>query len=155
MQKHLRSAALLGLLVTVISLQSCSAWCKKKTQAVETETATQKHTKMDLKQPVSTIDLRILESETLTVIPNDFSSILKLLEKAQYDKKWNETAIMVKMKTPDYSMDLKSDGQEPQLVYFWVEGSRLKVDDTWFLLKPADSKNLAEFLSKYKNTFNK
>lgn len=155
MQKYLRTGALLGLLVTTISLQSCAALCKKKTPATETEIATKKHTKMKINQPLTIMDLRILDSEMLTVIPNDFESIIQLMEKAKYDKKWNETAIMVKMKTPDYSLDLKSETQGSQMISFWVDGGRIKVDETWFLMKPTDSKNLADFLSKYKNAFNK
>lgn len=155
MQKYLRTGALLGLLITAISLQSCAVLCKKKTRETETEIAVQKPTKMRINQPLTIIDLRILDSEIVTVIPNDFESIIQLMEKAKYDKKWNEMAIMVKMKTPDYSLDLKSEAQAAQTVSFWVDGGRLKVDETWYLLKSTDSKNLADFLSKYKNAFNK
>lgn len=148
MQNYFRPVFVLAAFLSAITLQSCHT--SKPVQDTAILAEQQHNKKVVFKKPITVIDLRILDSDEITVLPNDFPAITDLLQKAHYDKKWNKTGMMVKMKTPDYSLAISSNGAEPTTVFFWTEGGRIKVGDGWYLLKKEDSAQLSAFLSKYK-----
>ncbi|MBW3519648.1 hypothetical protein [Flavobacterium sp. NKUCC04_CG] len=152
MQNYFRSVVLFSVVLSATAWQSCST--AKPLSETEVSTKTTNPKKVKLNKPITTIDLRILNSDEVTVLPNDFSTIIDLLEKANYDKKWNKTGMMVKMKTPDYSLNLISDKSVSTTVFIWTEGNRVKMDDAWYLLNANNTAQLSAFLEKYKNAFN-
>ncbi len=148
MQIYFRSVLLFSVFVSTIVWQSCNT--PKPLSETEITIQTTHPKKVKLHKPIATIDLRFLNSDEVTLLPNDFSTITDLLEKAHYDKKWNKTGMMVKMKTPDYSLNLLSEKAVATMVFIWTEGNRVKIDETWYLLNATDTSKLSTFLQKYK-----
>jgi len=104
--------------------------------------------KLPLQTPLISISVRIADQQESNKISERYlSAISKVLKTARYDKKWNDAGIMVKMKTPDFSLETYN-GSTRDNILLWKEGGRVKFNDKWYLLKQGQANKLAALLSK-------
>lgn len=160
MKKYLRHLSIYVFVLGSI-LTSCNS--KKSEQSVPapagiSELAIEDSLKISI--DVSKIDsmVRLFDSGATKAITNDDCiSLGDMLSTAQYDTVFNNSDIMVKMQTPEYTVILYNKGktlEENDWLMVWKENGRTKYKNKWYYLAEDKKDIVYNLLDKYKENSN-
>ncbi len=105
---------------------------------------------------IENIQVIFTDDETMerSMLREDYARLTGLLQSAEYDRKWNDSGIMVKMVEPDYLLILSyqnKDQEQPlEYLHIWKESGRIKFGNVWFLLPVNQQPHLYELIEKYR-----
>lgn len=145
-----------ALFILIITVFACNSSSKKDVQTRSRDEITVVDT-MHLQFDVVEIDsmyVIIKENEKKNLINvNDKEELGRLLSMSVNDTVWNNSGIMVKMVTPDYTIishyrDQSNDNNSWLMI--WKENGRLKFDSKWYFLPENNKNNIFQLLDKYK-----
>jgi len=103
---------------------------------------------------IDTVKLMFAEEgsgETI-MLKSDYAGFAGFLSTAVYDTAWNDSGIMVKMVTPDYTAIISYKGRnadENDWLMIWKENGRAKFRDKWFFIAENQREGLYALLEKY------
>ncbi|WP_430613451.1 hypothetical protein [Flavobacterium sp. JP2137] len=106
--------------------------------------------KIHIERFVLTIDLSFPDSQTIPIADKHHTDIVLWIEAAVYDAKWNDSGIMVKMRSPDFTLNIKSEFNNHNQIFIWKDGGKIKVNSTWYILDSPRSQKLGELLELYR-----
>lgn len=95
---------------------------------------------LDLKK-VSIIVGNINGEKKVIESDNDRKEIIKMLSTAEYNKKLNDSGIMIKMAVNDVSLYLSDEKQEV-IILLWTNTGSIKVDGKWYNIDKSNSNGL-------------
>ena len=148
--------------VLVASLFSCAGQRVKRTASESSTTMKPMNDRIGISLDtdiIDTVKLLFAEGESAKTVmqKSDYAGFAGFLSTAVYDTAWNDSGIMVKMVTPDYTAvisykDLPSDDNDWLMV--WKDSGRVKFRQTWFFVAEDQREGLYALLEKYRNADN-
>jgi len=145
-----------AVLILILGVFACNS-PKKDVQAIASTDDISATDTMHLQFDVTEIDsmyLILKESEKKNLINDtDKKELGKLLSLSVNDTLWNNSGIMVKMVTPDYTIishykDQSDDNNSWLMI--WKENGRLKFDNKWYFLPESNKNDILQLLDRYK-----
>lgn len=145
--KKLTQLLTLSLLsLSAIAFTSCTA-----TRASSEENTTTPMKSLEIKSEITAITLdRIADSKQVDLPKADLQKISSLLQKASYDKDWNDKDMMIKMQAPDYMLSISMANGTMTNAMIWEENNKVKYENVWYVFTNSkDAKKVIEILSSY------
>lgn len=141
------------------SLFSCSG---RKVRSMNSESSTQKI--MDVMNAATKIGFEIdnidsvkllfaeEENDERVMLEADYADFANFLSTADYDTEWNDSGVMVKMATPDYTAIISyknKPADDSDWLMVWKENGRVKFSGKWFFIAEDKREGLYTLLERY------
>lgn len=143
----LRNILLVAILgVALVGITSCGGKAEKSNTV---EVAASDVPQQYLLNPDSCLSVSILRGadDKVAMSEEDSKIVLAYLNSGVYDKERNDSGILFKMVSPDYTFLISYKTGEESMVQYWSELSLISLNAKWYL--PISAANIQDTLAKY------
>lgn len=141
----------LNLLIVLLSVVLISCNSSKQQLSSNNNPMNDKEKVLDVRLNYDTMKIIWADNEDRTVIlnENDRIKLSEYLIKTEYDTKWNDSGIMLKMVAPDYTLSLSQPSADDEWLMIWRENNKVKFKGTWYIISEDVSIGVYQLLDKY------